>query len=85
MHRANGTELTLKNVQPVDKGEYACQVRLIVIVVVMMEMMTMMAMEAMMVAKMKTRMSGDVVAQNIWVVATLRAPESDGANILKGG
>ena len=26
MHRANGTELTLKNVQPVDKGEYACQV-----------------------------------------------------------
>ena len=50
-----------------------------------MEMMTMMAMEAMMVAKMKTRMSGDVVAQNIWVVATLRAPESDGANILKGG
>ena len=58
MHRANGTELTLKNVQPVDKGEYACQVRLIVIVVVMvvmvvmvvvvMEMMTMMAMETMM-------------------------------------
>ena len=26
VHRANGTELTLKNVQPVDKGEYACQV-----------------------------------------------------------
>jgi len=25
VHRANGTELTLKNVQPVDKGEYACQ------------------------------------------------------------
>jgi len=25
VHRGNGTRLTLKNVQPVDKGEYACQ------------------------------------------------------------
>ena len=33
VHQTNGTELTLRNVQPVDKGEYACQVGSIVIVI----------------------------------------------------
>ena len=33
-HLANGTELTLRNVQPLDEGEYACQVGVPVIVIV---------------------------------------------------
>ena len=38
-HLANGTELTLRNVQPLDEGEYACQVRVIVYIIVVVMVM----------------------------------------------